>query len=215
MAQHDYVIDNQTAPNFRSDLNNALLAIASNNSGSSAPSTTYANMMWYDTTNNILKMRNEANDAWINIGTLNQTTDVFEVANLQTLSQATWEAGTSTTEAIVSPAKVKAAIDAIQYKPFAEAYVTYSGTTPTMVAEYGMATVSRPGAGDTAFTFDTAQPDTNYVIESHMQSVLNTTDARYQYWVLAKSTTGFTVRWRFTTLVATDLAISVVCKRLV
>ena len=113
MAQHDYVIDNQTAPNFRSDLNNALLAIASNNSGSSAPSTTYANMIWYDTTNNILKMRNEANDAWINIGTLNQTTNAFEVANLQTLSQATWEAGTSTTEAIVSPAKVKAAIDAL------------------------------------------------------------------------------------------------------
>jgi len=77
MAQHDYVIDNQTAPNFRADLNNALSAIVSNNSGPSAPSDTYANMMWYDTTNNILKMRNEADDAWINIGTLNQTTDEF------------------------------------------------------------------------------------------------------------------------------------------
>lgn len=134
-----------------------------------------------------------------------------------TQDQATWEAGTSTTETIVSPAKVKAAIDALVPAPkaFAEAYVTYSGTTPTMVAEYGMATVSRPGAGDTAFTFDTAQPDTNYTIESFMQSVFNTTDARYQYWVLTKSTTGFTVRWRFTTLVASDLNISVVCKRLV
>lgn len=115
MAQHDYVIDNQTAPNFRSDLNSALLAIASNNSGSSAPTVTYANMMWYDTTNNILKMRNEADDAWINIGTLNQTTNVFEVANLPTLSQATWEAGTSTTESLISPAKVRAAISASIY----------------------------------------------------------------------------------------------------
>lgn len=118
MAQHDYVIDNQTAPNFRADLNNALLAIASNNSGPTAPSTTYANMMWYDSNSNILKMRNEADDAWIDIGTLNQSTDQFEVANLTTLLQSDWEAGTSTTEAIVSPAKVKAAIDALGYSGF-------------------------------------------------------------------------------------------------
>jgi hypothetical protein len=77
MAQHDYVIDNQTAPNFRADLNNALLAIVSNNSGSSAPSTTYANMIWYDSGANILKMRNEADDVWINLGTLDQVANTF------------------------------------------------------------------------------------------------------------------------------------------
>lgn len=111
MAQHDYVIDNQTAPNFRADLNNALSAIVSTNSGASAPSTTYANMLWYDTTNDILKMRNEANSGWINIGTLNQSTGQFEVANLTTLTQADWEAGIVTTEALVSPAKIKAAVE--------------------------------------------------------------------------------------------------------
>ena len=126
MAQHDYGIDNQTAPNFRSDLNSALSAIVSTNSGSSAPSTTYANMLWYDTTNDILKMRNEANSAWINIGTLNQSTGQFEVANLTTLTQADWEAGTVTTEAIVSPVKVKAAIDARVYEDGEDA--TTSGT---------------------------------------------------------------------------------------
>ena len=68
MANHDYNIANQTAPNFRADLNNALLAIVSTNSGSSAPSTTFINMIWYDTFNNQLKMRNEADSAWINIG---------------------------------------------------------------------------------------------------------------------------------------------------
>jgi hypothetical protein len=77
MAQHDYVIDNQTAPNFRADLNNALSAIVSTNSGSLAPSPTYANMLWYDDDADILRMRNEANDAWINIGTLNQTNNTF------------------------------------------------------------------------------------------------------------------------------------------
>ena len=80
MAQHDYVIDNQTAPNFRTDLNSALSAIVSNNSGTSAPSTTYANMMWYDTTNNLLRMRNEADDAWINLGTLDQVANTFQAS---------------------------------------------------------------------------------------------------------------------------------------
>jgi hypothetical protein len=77
MAQHDYVIANDTAANVRSDINNALAAIASNNSGSSAPSTTYANQWWYDTTTDILKIRAEANDAWISVAKLDQTTDQF------------------------------------------------------------------------------------------------------------------------------------------
>ena len=75
MAQHDYTIANQTFPSYRTDHNNSLSAIVSNNSGSSAPSTTYAYQWWYDTSSNILKMRNADNDAWINIGTFNQTTD--------------------------------------------------------------------------------------------------------------------------------------------
>lgn len=70
MAQHDYVIDNQSGSAFRSDLNNALSAIVSTNSGSSAPSTTFAYMVWADTTTGIRKMRNGANNAWINIGDL-------------------------------------------------------------------------------------------------------------------------------------------------
>lgn len=75
MAQHDYTIDNQTFPSYRTDHNNSLSAIVSNNSGSSAPSTTYAYQWWYDTNTNILKIRNADNDAWINIGTFNQTND--------------------------------------------------------------------------------------------------------------------------------------------
>lgn len=116
MSQHDFNIANQAAPAFRSDLNSALSALASLSSGSVAPSTTYANMLWYDTANNLLKMRNEADSAWITIGTLNQSTNRFEVDNLPTLAQATWQAGTSTTEAVVTPAKVKAAIDSLGQK---------------------------------------------------------------------------------------------------
>jgi hypothetical protein len=77
MSQHDYVIGNDTAANVRADINTALLAIASNNSGASAPATTYANQWWYDSTNDILKIRAEANDAWISVAKLNQTSDQF------------------------------------------------------------------------------------------------------------------------------------------
>ena len=80
MAQHDYVIANQTFPSYRNDLNNSLSAVVSKNSGTSAPSTTYAYQWWYDSTNNILKIRNADNDAWISLFTFDQTTDTAEVS---------------------------------------------------------------------------------------------------------------------------------------
>lgn len=70
MAQHDYVIANQSGASFRSDLNNALSAVASNNSGTSEPSTTYAYQWWADTNTGLLKVRNAANSAWVTVGTL-------------------------------------------------------------------------------------------------------------------------------------------------
>jgi hypothetical protein len=70
MAQHDYVIANQSGLAFRADLNNALAAIVSLNSGASEPSTTYAYQPWADSTTGLLKLRNAANSAWITIGTL-------------------------------------------------------------------------------------------------------------------------------------------------
>jgi len=77
MATHDYEIANQTASSARTDINNVLQAIATNNSGTSAPSTTFANQWWVDTQNDILYIRNEANTAWIKLGQLNQTSNTF------------------------------------------------------------------------------------------------------------------------------------------
>ena len=68
MATHDYNIANQTGADFRADLNNALLAIVSNNSNATSPSTTYAYQLWVDTANNVLKLRNSANSDWITTG---------------------------------------------------------------------------------------------------------------------------------------------------
>ena len=80
MAQHDYTIANQTFPATRTDLNNALSAIVSTNSGATAPTSTYAYQLWYDTGNDELKMRNANDDAWITLFLFDQVADTAETA---------------------------------------------------------------------------------------------------------------------------------------
>ena len=70
MAQHDYDIANGTGAAVRTDINNVLHAVVSQNSGSSAPSTTFSYQYWADTTAGLLKIRNGANNAWVTVGTL-------------------------------------------------------------------------------------------------------------------------------------------------
>lgn len=152
MATHDYVIDNQTTPAFRSDLNNALSAIVTNNSSSTAPSTTYANMWWMDTTNNYLKIRDKNDAAWIIVGEMDVTNGRFKlisdslkaasaggidilnssgtkIIDLQVASQATAEAGTNNTE-LMTPLRVaqSVAANAVSY--------------PASINVYGTATTS-------------------------------------------------------------------------
>ncbi len=129
MSQHDFIIANQTASSARSDINSGLQALASNNSGASAPTTTYASMWWYDTGANILKQRNEGDTAWVSVAYINQSTNKFEILDdtkvvttsgtqvgiLGDQSNSTWQAGTGTTESLVSPAKVAAAIGSLGY----------------------------------------------------------------------------------------------------
>ena len=129
MSQHDFDIANDTAANVRADINLALKALASLSSGATAPddagntdsgSTSYANQLWYETDTNILKMRNEANDAWISIAYFDQTNDTFELLDdtqvvntsgtqtglLGDQATSAWTTGTGTTESLVSPANV-------------------------------------------------------------------------------------------------------------
>ena len=120
MSQHDFSIANQTASNARADINSALQALASNNSGNSAPSTTYANMWWYENDTNLLKIRNESDNAWISVAYLDGTnweildntqvvnTSGTQVGLLGDQPTSTWQTGTGTTESLVSPAKVAA-----------------------------------------------------------------------------------------------------------
>lgn len=67
MSQHDYDISNGGGAAVRADINAALLAILSQNSGATAPAVTKPFMFWYDTANSLLKQRNGADTAWISI----------------------------------------------------------------------------------------------------------------------------------------------------
>lgn len=124
MSQHDFIIDNQSASSARADINNALQSLASLSSGDTEPSTTYANMLWYDTDTNLLKMRDESNAAWITIGYFDQAADAFRIVDdtqvvntsgTQTgliggQSTATWQAGTGNIESLISPSQLSDAI---------------------------------------------------------------------------------------------------------
>lgn len=74
MSQNDFNIANQGFPSFRSDLNSALQALASLSSGDTAPTTTYANQLWYETDTNTLYIRDEANSAWLALMVIDQAT---------------------------------------------------------------------------------------------------------------------------------------------
>ncbi len=70
---HDMIIDNGTGSAVRSDLNNALAALVSLSSSATEPSTKYAYQLWADTNTGILKIRNSANNAWIELLQLDGT----------------------------------------------------------------------------------------------------------------------------------------------
>jgi len=73
MAEHDGVIANGTGSAVRTDLNNALAAIFSNNSKSGALTTNYAYQWHVDTSDGNLKIRNAANNGYVTIGAVAST----------------------------------------------------------------------------------------------------------------------------------------------
>lgn len=75
----DVEVANASFPTVRQDLNDILEAIATNFSADAEPSTMYANQFWYETDTNLLKFRNEDNDAWITLAYFDQTNDEWEI----------------------------------------------------------------------------------------------------------------------------------------
>lgn len=70
MSQHDMTVDNGSGLGVRTDIINALQALASLSSGASAPSPSFPCQVWADTGTNRLMRRNAANSAWEDQGPL-------------------------------------------------------------------------------------------------------------------------------------------------
>ena len=159
MAQHDYDIANATGANFRADLNNALDAIVSNNSGSSEPSTKFAYEWWIDTSNNLLKLRNSANNAWItlplSITADNSTSGALTVnGNLSTTGTLDVNGGEVILDADADTSITADTDDQIDFKignvdvaTLTNSHLVMKGTTPKI-------TIGDGGEEDTALIFD-------------------------------------------------------------
>jgi hypothetical protein len=118
MAQHDYNIANQGFPAFRTDLNNALSAIQTTNSGTSRPTGAVAGQLWLDTTSATtptLKYYDGADD--ISLATIDHTANTVNwldstvsITGLSTTATATVltltdSASTSTVNLIIDNQK--------------------------------------------------------------------------------------------------------------
>ncbi len=223
MSQHDFTIANQTAFGARDNINKALQALASNNSLGTEPTTPYEKMWWYDTSNNILKSY-KGSGTWINVGRFNQTTDEFEILDNTKVvttsgSQAgllgdqttlTWETGTGDTESLVSPAKVKAAIEensitqtsgsAPYYGCRAFVFIADGSNASTTWTGQNIASVARTATGAYTVTFTTAMPDADYAVAVGPSNQSNP-NVGYGMAIgfTAKSASSFSVRTRRST----------------
>lgn len=73
MSQSTLTVNDGSGSSVLTQLNAALQALASGSSGTAAPGTTYPFQLWADTTNNLWKIRNKANNAWVTLGALDAT----------------------------------------------------------------------------------------------------------------------------------------------
>lgn len=170
MATHDYNIANATTPTVRADINNVLAAIVSNNSSATAPSTTFANMWWMDTTNNYLKIRDKNDSNWIIVAEMDVTNsrvklisdslkaassggiDILnssgtKIIDLQVASQATAEAGTNNTE-LMTPLRVAQSITANVPVAYPQSINIYApGTTSFAIPSGREAVLIKAGGG--------------------------------------------------------------------
>jgi len=81
MPQADQLVANASFPTVRTDINDNLAALFSNNSGSDAPTFTVAHMDWIEITGASTATwhkRNSANSSWITVATVSGNTISFE-----------------------------------------------------------------------------------------------------------------------------------------
>lgn len=95
MTQSSFSLPNSDGATFRGNNNTGLQALATLSSGATAPTTTYAGQLWWDTANNLIKQRNGANTAWIDAWSFDGTTLIPYRSGTATGTAAVQNTGTS------------------------------------------------------------------------------------------------------------------------
>lgn len=104
MANHDFNIENNPGRAVRTDFNNALAALATNNSGDIEPGVLYPGMLWLDLSvlpDGLMRQRNQANTGWIALSGMPDKASEAEVV-----------AGTDDSK-YVTPARAKERYDVV------------------------------------------------------------------------------------------------------
>ncbi len=128
----DYSIANASGATVRADLNNVLTAIASANSGTAEPANMYPFMIWVDTTNNIIKLRNGANDAWLTLPIAMNASNTAP-SNLNVLGNLGVGSATTPAELIhgiasSGDANIRMEGTAVRFKKSGEDFIVYDGS---------------------------------------------------------------------------------------
>jgi hypothetical protein len=187
MAQHDYNIANQGFPAFRSDLNNALSAIQTTNSGTSRPSGAVAGQLWLDTTSATtptLKYFDGTDD--ISLATIDHTANTVNWldSTVSITGLSTTATGTVLTLSdTATTSTVNLIIDNDKEIRFREA--TANGTN--------YVSLSAPAslASDVTFTLPSADGTTGQVLQTNGSGVLSFATVGGLAWQSVQ-TTGFT-----------------------
>ena len=191
MAQHDYNIANQGFPAFRTDLNNALSAIQTTNSGTSRPTGAVAGQLWLDTTSATtptLKYYDGADD--ISLATIDHTANTVNWldSTVSITGLTTTATGTVLTLSdSATTSTVNLIIDNDKEIRFREA--TANGTN--------YVSLSAPASlsADLTFTLPSADGTSGQVLQTNGSGVLSfaslTADGTVD-WDTTVKTTGFT-----------------------
>ena len=189
MAQHDYIISNATFPAVRTDINNALSAIQTTNSGTSRPTGAVAGQLWLDTTSPTtptLKYYDGADDISLatidhSANTVNWLDSTVSITGLSTTATGT----VLTLSDSASTSTVNLIIDNQKEIRFRE--TTANGTN--YVALKAPASVS----ADLTFTLPATDGTNGQVLTTNGSGVLSfATPASGIAWQSSVKTSGFT-----------------------
>ncbi len=81
MSQASVVVASGPGAAVRAAMNAAFQSLVTCNAGATAPSPTYSNMLWHDTSTSLLKQRTNANDGWTEVALNATDTDGTLAAN--------------------------------------------------------------------------------------------------------------------------------------